>query len=193
MPLSLAQADRLLATTTHDPHLLLHARNVRGCMEAFARRFGQPPEEVEHWGAVGYLHDYDYERFPEEHLKHTETELLAEGVDAADVRAILSHGWSICNDVKPETDLEKSLFAADELSGIIWATSLMRPTGLSDLEPRSVLKKFKDKRFAAKCSREVILRGVELLGMDLPSVIALCIDGMREFATNNEQRTTNGP
>ena len=100
MPLTLAEAERLLATTTHDPHLLLH-------------------------------------------------------------------------------NLEKSLFAADELSGIVWATSLMRPTGLSDLEPRSVLKKFKDKRFAAKCSREVILRGVELLGMDLPSVIALCIDGMR--------------
>ena len=80
MPLSLAQAERLLATTTHDPHLLLHARNVRGCMEAFARHFDQPPEEVEHWGAVGYLHDYDYELFPEEHLKHTEAELLAEGV-----------------------------------------------------------------------------------------------------------------
>ena len=84
--------------------------------------------------------------------------------------------------------MEKSLFAADELSGIVWATSLMRPTGLSDLEPRSVLKKFKDKRFAAKCSREVILRGVELLGMDLPSVIALCIDGMRS-PTAPSQRT----
>ena len=179
MPLTLSEAERLLATTTHDPHLLLHARNVRGCMEAFARHFGQTPEEVEHWGAVGYLHDYDYELFPEEHLRHTEAELLAEGVDAADVRAIMSHGWSICNDIRPETDLEKSLFAADELSGIVWATSLMRPTGLSDLEPRSVLKKFKDKRFAAKCSREVILRGVELLGMDLVSVIAVCIKGMR--------------
>ena len=182
MPLTLAEAERLLATTTTDPHLLLHARNVRGCMEAFARHFGQPPEEVQHWGAVGYLHDYDYERFPEEHLKHTETELLAEGVDAADVRAILSHGWSICNDVKPETDLEKSLFTADELSGIVWATSLMRPTGLSDLEPRSVLKKFKDRKFAAKCSREVILRGAELLGMDLADVVAVCIDGMRALA-----------
>ena len=182
MPLTLSEAERLLATTTHDPHLLLHARNVRGCMEAFARHFGQTPEEVEHWGAVGYLHDYDYERFPEEHLRHTEAELLAEGVDAADVRAIMSHGWSICNDIRPETDLEKSLFAADELSGIVWATSLMRPTGLSDLEPRSVLKKFKDKRFAAKCSREVILRGVELLGMDLADVVAVCIEGMRAIA-----------
>ena len=103
-------------------------------------------------------------------------------VDAADVRAIMSHGWSICNDIKPETDLEKSLFTADELSGIVWATSLMRPTGLSDLEPRSVLKKFKDRKFAAKCSREVILRGAELLGMDLADVVAVCIDGMRAIA-----------
>ncbi|MBR3084909.1 MAG: hypothetical protein IKH04_00755 [Kiritimatiellae bacterium] len=183
MGLSLAESERLLATTTRDPHLLLHARNVRGCMEAFARHFGQPPEEVEHWGAVGFLHDYDYELFPAEHLRHTEAELLAEGVDAADVRAIMSHGWSICNDIKPETDLEKSLFTVDDLSGIVWATSLMRPTGLSDLEPRSVLKKFKDKKFAAKCSREVILRGVELLGMDLADVVAVCIEGMRPLSS----------
>lgn len=182
MPLTLAEAARLLATTTHDPHLLLHARNVRGCMEAFARHFGQPPEEVAHWGAVGYLHDYDYERFPAEHLAHTEKELLAEGVDPADVRAILSHGWMLVNDVKPETDLEKSLYTADELSGIVWATSLMRPTGLSDLAPRSVLKKFKDKRFAAKCDREVILRGVDLLGLELADAVAVCIDGMRALA-----------
>ena len=182
MTLTLSRAQELLATTTNDPHLIVHATNVRGCMEAFARHFGQSQEEVEHWGAVGYLHDYDYQHFPGEHLKHTEAELLAEGVDAADVRAIMSHGWSICNDIRPETNLEKSLFAADELSGIVWATSLMRPTGLSDLEPRSVLKKFKDKRFAAKCSREVILRGVKLLGMDLPAVIAFCIDGMRSLA-----------
>ena len=182
MPLTLAEAERLLATTTRDPHLLLHARNVLGCMEAFARHFGLPAEEVEHWGAVGYLHDYDYELFPEEHLAHTEKELLAEGVDPADIRAILSHGWLLVNDVKPETDLEKSLYTADELSGIVWATSLMRPTGLSDLEPRSVLKKFKDRKFAAKCSREVILRGVDLLGMELAEVVAVCIDGMRALA-----------
>ena len=174
--LTIERARELHDAQVTEPHLILHAKNVMYAMGAMADRFG---EDRAHWMAVGYLHDYDYEKYPEEHLRHTEKELLAAGVDAADVRAILSHGWSICNDVKPETDLEKSLFAADELSGIVWATSLMRPTGLSDLEPRSVLKKFKDKRFAAKCSREVILRGVELLGMDLPSVIALCIDGMR--------------
>ena len=151
-------------------------------MEAFARHFGQTPEEIEHWGAVGFLHDYDYERLPEEHLKHTESELLAEGVDAADIRAIMSHGWSIVNDIKPTTDLEKSLYCADELSGIVWATALMRPTGISDLEPKSVVKKFKDKKFAAGCNRDIIRLGTELVGLDLPTAIAICIDGMKPYA-----------
>lgn len=151
-------------------------------MEAFARHFGQTPEEIEHWGAVGFLHDYDYERFPEEHLKHTESELLAEGVDAADIRAIMSHGWSIVNDIKPTTDLEKSLYCADELSGIVWATALMRPTGISDLEPKSVVKKFKDKKFAAGCNRDIIRLGTELVGLDLSTAIAICIDGMKPYA-----------
>ena len=182
MKLTLARAKELLAATTGDPHLVVHATNVRGCMEAFARHFGQPDDEVEHWGAVGYLHDYDDERFPEEHLEHTEAELLAEGVDAADVRAILSHGWGICNDVTPETDLEKSLFCADELSGLVWAAALMRPTGISDLEPKSVVKKFKDKKFAAGCNRDVIRKGAELVGLDLPAAIAVCIDGMKPYA-----------
>ena len=182
MTLTLSRAQELLATTTDDPHLIVHATNVRGCMEAFARHFGQSQEEVEHRGAVGYLHDYDYQHFPGEHLKHTEAELLAEGVDAADVRAIMSHGWDICNDIKPETDLEKSLFCADELSGLVWATALMRPTGISDLEPKSVVKKFKDKKFAAGCNRDIIRKGVELVGLDLPSAIAICIDGMKPYA-----------
>ncbi len=182
MKLTLSHAKELLATTTTASHLIVHATNVRGCMEAFARHFGQTPEEIEHWGAVGFLHDYDYERFPEEHLKHTESELLAEGVDAADIRAIMSHGWSIVNDIKPTTDLEKSLYCADELSGIVWATALMRPTGISDLEPKSVVKKFKDKKFAAGCNRDIIRLGTELVGLDLPTAIAICIDGMKPYA-----------
>ena len=182
MKLTLSRAKELLSTTTTASHLIVHATNVRGCMEAFARHFGQTPEEIEHWGAVGFLHDYDYERFPEEHLKHTESELLAEGVDAADIRAIMSHGWSIVNDIKPTTDLEKSLYCADELSGIVWATALMRPTGISDLEPKSVVKKFKDKKFAAGCNRDIIHLGTELVGLDLPTAIAICIDGMKPYA-----------
>lgn len=182
MKLTLSRAKELLSTTTTASHLIVHATNVRGCMEAFARHFGQTPEEIEHWGAVGFLHDYDYERFPEEHLKHTESELLAEGVDAADIRAIMSHGWSIVNDIKPTTDLEKSLYCADELSGIVWATALMRPTGISDLEPKSVVKKFKDKKFAAGCNRDIIRLGTELVALDLPTAIAICIDGMKPYA-----------
>ena len=188
MKLTLSRAQELLATTTDDSHLIVHATNVRGCMEAFARHFGQSQDEIEHWGAVCYLHDYDYQHFPEEHLKHTEAELLAEGVDAADVRAIMSHGWDICNDIKPETDLEKSLFCADELSGLVWATALMRPTGISDLEPKSVVKKFKDKKFAAGCNRDIIRKGVELVGLDLPSAIAICIDGMKPYAAETGLR-----
>ena len=179
MALTLERAKEINSSMVTEDHLIIHSLNVCYAMGAMARHFGA---DEEHWMAVGYLHDYDYEKFPDEHLQHTEKELLSEGVDPEDVRAILSHGWGICTDVKPETDLEKSLFTADELSGIVWATSLMRPTGLSDLEPRSVLKKFKDRNFAAKCSREVILRGLELLGMDLADVVAVCIDGMRAIA-----------
>ena len=99
-----------------------------------------------------------------------------------DVRAIMSHGYGICTDVKPESDLEKSLFAVDELTGIIQACARMRPNGISDLETKSVMKKFKDKRFAAKCDREIILRGCEMLGMELSEVVGLCIEGMRPHA-----------
>ena len=182
MKLTLEKAKALLATTTDEEHLIVHAFNVRGSLEAFSRHFDQPPAEVEHWGAVGYLHDYDYQRFPFEHLAHTEAELRAEGVEEADIRAILSHGWMLVNDVTPQTDLEKSLYCADELSGLVWATALMRPSGISDLEPRSVVKKFKDRKFAAKCSRDVIRRGVELLRIELAEAIAICIDGMRLYA-----------
>ncbi len=182
MKLTLEKARTLLATTTDEEHLIVHAFNVRGSMEAFARHFRQPPEEVEHWGAVGYLHDYDYQQFPSGHLAHTEEELRTEGVDEADIRAILSHGWMLVNDVEPQTDLEKSLYCADELSGLVWASALMRPSGISDLEPRSVVKKFKDKKFAAKCSRDVIRRGVDLLHLELAEAIAICIDGMRPYA-----------
>ena len=100
-------------------------------------------------------------------------------MDEADIRAILSHGYGLCSDVRPETDLEKSLFTADELTGIVQAASLMRPTGISDLEVKSLKKKFKDKKFAAKCSREVIEQGCAMLGMELSDVMELVIRGMR--------------
>ena len=174
--LTMDTARRLLAQTTTEQHLFEHAVGVSAAMGAMARHFGA---DEEYWKAVGYLHDYDYEQYPEEHLQHTEQPLREAGVDEESIRAILAHGWGLCSQVKPETELEKSLFAVDELTGLVAATARMRPGGLSDLEPTSVKKKFKDKRFAAKIDREVIRQGCEMLGMDLGEVTALCIEGMR--------------
>ena len=160
-------------------HLILHSLNVCYAMEAMARHFGADPE---HWMAVGYLHDFDYEKYPDEHLRHTEQPLLAAGVSEEDVRAILSHGYGGCTDVEPLTDMEKSLFTVDELTGIIQAAARMRPNGIMDLEVKSFLKKFKDKKFAAKCDRELILRGCGMLGMELAEAASICIEGMKAHA-----------
>ena len=149
--LTMETARQLLATTTTEDHLFEHAIGVSAAMGAMARHFGA---DEEYWKAVGYLHDYDYEQFPEEHLHHTAEPLREAGVDEESIRAILSHGWEFCTDVKPETDMEKSLFTVDELTGLVGATARMRPGGLSDLEVSSVKKKFKDKRFAAKLRRQ---------------------------------------
>ena len=177
--LTLERAKELNATMVTEDHLLLHAKNVCYAMGAMAKHFGEDPE---HWQAVGMLHDYDYEKYPDEHLQHTKEALLAAGVDEEDVRAILSHGYGICTDVKPETNMEKSLFTVDELTGIIQACARMRPNGIVDLEVKSFMKKFKDKAFAAKCNRQLILQGCEMLGMELRDVAAVCIEGMKEHA-----------
>ncbi len=181
--LTLERAKELNDSQVTEHHLVIHAKNVMYAMGAMAEHFG---EDREHWMAVGYLHDYDYEKYPDEHLKHTEKELLAEGVDLADVRAILSHGYGICTGVEPETNMEKSLFAVDELTGIIQACARMRPNGISDLETKSFMKKFKDKKFAAKCDRDLILRGCEMLGMDVAEVARICIEGMKPHAADIE-------
>ena len=175
--LTLERAKELNATMVTEDHLLLHAKNVSYAMGAMAKHFGEDPE---HWQAVGMLHDYD--KYPDEHLQHTKEALLAAGVDEEDVRAILSHGYGICTDVKPETNMEKSLFTVDELTGIIQACARMRPNGIVDLEVKSFMKKFKDKAFAAKCNRQLILQGCEMLGMELRDVAAICIEGMKEHA-----------
>ena len=177
--LTLDRAIELNNTMVTEDHLILHAKNVSYAMGAMAEHFG---ENVEHWQAIGMLHDYDYEKYPEEHLKHTEQPLLDAGVEEADVRAILSHGYGICTDVKPETNLEKSLFTVDELTGIIQACARMRPHGITDLGTKSFMKKFKDKRFAAKCNRDVIRQGCEMLGMDVKDVAGICIEGMKAHA-----------
>ena len=177
--LSLERAAELNATMVQDEHLVIHAKNVSYAMGAMAAHFG---EDVEHWQAVGLLHDYDYEKYPEEHLQHTQEPLLAAGVPEEDVRAIMSHGWGICTDVEPVTNMEKSLFTVDELTGIIQACARMRPNGIKDLEVSSFMKKYKDRKFAAKCDRDLIQKGCELLGMEVREVAEICIEGMRPHA-----------
>lgn len=177
--LTLERAAELNGTMVTEEHLLLHAKNVSYAMGAMAAHFGG---DVEHWQAVGLLHDYDYEKYPDEHLQHTAEPLRAAGVSEEDVRAILSHGYGIVNDVKPETPMEMSLFTVDELTGIIQACARMRPHGITDLELKSFMKKYKDKKFAAKCSRETIQQGCDMLGMEVREVAELCIAGMREHA-----------
>ena len=179
MMLTLERARELNGTMVTEDHLIIHALNVCYAMGAMAEHFG---EDVEHWQAVGMLHDYDYQAYPDEHLRHTEQPLTEAGVSPEDVRAILSHGYGILNDVKPETPMEKSLFTVDELTGIIQACARMRPHGITDLEVKSFMKKFKDKRFAAKCDRALILQGCEMLGMELRDVAGLCIAGMKAHA-----------
>ena len=177
--LTLEQAKEINKDHVTEESLVIHSLNVSYAMGAMAEYFGA---DREYWEAIGYLHDYDYQEFPEEHLQHTREPLLAAGVSEEDVRAILSHGYEICTDVEPVTDMEKSLYTVDELTGIIQACARMRPNGITDLEVKSLMKKFKDKKFAAKCNRETILRGCEMLGMDVKEIAAICIEGMKPHA-----------
>lgn len=179
MNLTLKKAKEINKEHVTEESLVIHSLNVCYAMGAMAEHFG---EDKDHWEAVGYLHDYDYQEYPEEHLKHTEEPLREEGVSEEDIRAILSHGYSILNDVEPVTNMEKSLFTVDEITGIIQACARMRPNGITDLEVKSFMKKFKDKRFAAKCDRETIQKGCEMLGMEVREVAAICIEGMKPHA-----------
>lgn len=178
--LTLARAEAILKKHVTEQHLFTHALAVSSAMGAMAGHFG---EDVEHWKAIGYLHDVDFEKYPQEHCLHVRELLAGEEVDEADIQAIISHGYGLCTkEVEPTTPLMKSLFTVDELTGIVLAAALMRPTGLSDMEVKSVKKKFKDKGFAAKCDRAVIQQGCDMLGMELADVMALVIEGMRTEA-----------
>ena len=178
--LTLAKAKEILAKHTTEQHLFTHAAAVSAAMEAMAEHFG---EDKEHWAAIGYLHDVDFEKFPDEHCGHVRELLEPEGISAEDIDTIISHGYGLTGaDVKPETDCQKSLFAVDELTGIVHAYSLMRPEKFEGMSVKSLKKKFKDKRFAAKCNREVIEKGAEDLGMDLGILMELCIKGMTAHA-----------
>ena len=169
----------LLTKYNHEAFHLRHALTVEGVMRYFAEHNGFASES-DFWAVVGLLHDVDFERFPEEHCRKA-PELLAE-INASEslVHAICSHGWDITVDVKPEHFMEKVLYAADELTGLIWAAALMRPSkSVQDIEVKSVKKKFKDRKFAAGCSREVILAGADLLGWTLDELIEKTIEAMR--------------
>lgn len=158
--------------------LIRHAYAVEGVMRHFAEKFG---EDAEYWGMVGLLHDVDYEKWPEEHLKVAPRLLSEAGFDADFIRAVEAHGWGLCSEVKPERKMEIVLYTIDELTGLITAAAYMRPSrSVMDMEVSSVKKKFKDKSFAAGVNRDVILGGCEMLGMTLEEVIQESIFGMRE-------------
>lgn len=170
----------LLTEYTETEALQRHALSVEAVMEHFARLEGEDPEV---WGVVGLLHDLDYEKYPEEHCHKAQEIMRARGLDETYVRAMMSHGYGICTETKPESRMEQVLYTIDELTGLIYANCLMRPSkSVLDLEVKSVKKKFKDKRFAAGCDREVIKKGCERLGMELDDVIRETIAGMQEKA-----------
>ena len=178
---------KLLTKYNREPFHLRHALTMEGVMKYFAAENGFS-DEADFWGIAGLLHDVDFERFPEEHCRKA-PELLGEiSAPEALVHAVVSHGWDITVDVKPEHLMEKILYAADELTGLVWATALMRPSrSVQDLEVKSVRKKFKDKKFAAGCSREVIEAGAELLGWTLDELIGRTIEAMRSCESEVEQ------
>lgn len=177
--LTIERARELLAGTTTEEHLFLHAKNVSAAMGGMAEFFG---EDKNLWEAIGYLHDYDYEQYPDEHLQHTEEPLKEAGVADDEIRVILAHGFGHCNDVEPLSNAEKSLYTVDELTGIIQAAARMRPMGITDMEISSFMKKFKDKKFAAKCDREIIRKGCEMMGLDVKQVAEICIEAMKKYA-----------
>ena len=174
------EALTLLKEFNQTDSLIKHAFAVEGAMRYIARTMG---EDEEKWGIIGLVHDLDYERFPEQHCRKSREILEERGWPQEYARAVVSHGWGICSDAEPQTNLEKVLFAVDELTGLIVAAALVRPSkSLADLEAKSVIKKWKDKAFAAGVNRSVIEKGTAMLGIELSDLIARTIMGMREVA-----------
>ena len=173
------QAFELLKKYNQEEFHIRHALTVEGVMRWYAKELGYGEEE-EFWGIVGLLHDIDFEQYPEQHCIKA-PELLREGGASEElIHAVCSHGYAITVDVKPEHLMEKVLYAADELTGLIWAAALMRPSkSVQDMEVKSVKKKYKNAKFAAGCSREVIERGAEMLGWELSDLIGKTILAMR--------------
>lgn len=174
------QALELLRKYNKSESLLRHAYAVEGVMRHMARKAG---EDEELWGIIGLIHDLDYEMYPDQHCAMTEKILRENNWPEEHIRAVMSHGWGLVTDIKPETRLEKTIFAVDELTGLVATSALVRPSkSVMDMEARSVKKKWNDKRFAAGVDRSVIEKGAEMLGVTLDELITDCILGMREVA-----------
>ena len=174
------EALSLLKEFNKSESLLKHAYSVEGVMRYMARKMG---EDEEKWGIIGLMHDLDYERFPEQHCKKSREILEERGWPEEYIRAIVSHGWGICTNVEPQTEMEKVLYAIDELTGLITAVAIIRPSkSVADLEARSVMKKWKDKSFAAGVNRSVVEEGTVMLGLELRDLVTDVIMGMREVA-----------
>ena len=174
------QALALLKEYNTNEGLIKHGLAVEGVMRYVARKRG---EDEDLWGIVGLIHDLDYEQFADQHCTKTAEILRERGWPEELIRAAVSHGWGICSDVEPQTDLEKVLFAIDELTGLVVATALVRPSkSVLDMKAKSVKKKWKDKRFAAGVNRDIIQQGADRLGVDLSDLITDVIMGMRDVA-----------
>lgn len=174
------EAFELLKKYNEEPFHIQHAETVEGTMRYFAEKLGYG-DDVEFWGLVGLLHDIDFEMWPEEHCVKAPELLKEAGIEDDMIRAIVCHGWGMTGvDVAPEHEMEKVLFACDELTGLIGAAALMRPSkSVQDMEVKSLKKKFKDKKFAAGCSRDVIIQGAEMLGWELEKLFEETILAMR--------------
>ncbi len=174
------QAFALLQQYNSNISLLNHALSVEATMRSMARKRG---EDEDKWGVIGLVHDLDYEQFPEQHCQKTQEILEANDWPEDYVRAVLSHGWGICTDIEPQNELEKTLYAIDELTGLVTACALVRPSrSVADLEVKSVKKKWKQKGFAAGVDRQIIETGAAMLGVDLDDLMADVIAAMREVA-----------
>lgn len=178
--ISREEAFELLKRYNKEDFHIYHGETVEGVMRYFAEKLGYDAE-VEFWGMVGLLHDIDFEMWPEEHCIKAPELLKEAGIEDNMIRAIVCHGWGMTGvDVAPEHEMEKVLFACDELTGLIGAAALMRPSkSVQDMEVKSVKKKFKDKKFAAGCSRDIIIQGAEMLGWELEKLFEETILAMR--------------
>ncbi|HAE63101.1 MAG TPA: hydrolase [Eubacteriaceae bacterium] len=176
----LNEAQNLLEEFNQDKFLLKHGKIVSGIMGYFSKE--HDPENEEFWRVTGLLHDLDFERYPQAHCEKTKEIMIDRGFDDKLIRAVQSHGFEIVTDVKPEHIMEKILYATDELSGLIGATAIMRPSrSLADLGVKSVMKKFKTPSFAKGCSREVIEKGAKMLDMEVKELIEITIEAMKSM------------